>query len=126
MSAFPAEVIDAAKREHEVTLTTRGRNSGAPVKVTIWLSTDGERLFIRSGKGLRRHWPRNLLSHGRATLHLGELAVEVKPRHVTDPEEARSVSRIARAKYGDMVKPSAPGEPLTSGEQATFELLPAD
>jgi hypothetical protein len=43
---------------------------------------------------------------------------------VTDPDEARVSSRLAREKYGSYVKPSAPGEPLTKGEQAVFELLP--
>lgn len=118
-------MIDAAQRHREVTLTTHGRQTGRPFQVTIWLTSDGERLFIRSGGGLGRHWPQNFLARRRATLHLGDLAVEVEPRHVTDPAEARDISHLIRGKYGELVKPSRPGEPLTPGEQATFELLPA-
>ena len=124
VSRFDRRVIEAASTVPEVELTTRGRRSGRPLPVTVWVSTDGERIFIRSGGGLGRHWPQNLLTHGKATLRLGELAVEVTPRHVTDPEEARAVSHLVRGKYGAAVKPSQPGQPPTPGEQATFELLP--
>jgi hypothetical protein len=126
VSGFGRQVIDAAAREREVRLTTKGRKSGDLVSVTIWISTDGRRIFIRSGAGLGRHWTQNFQASGRATLQLGDLAVEVQPRHVTDPSEARAISQVVRQKYGSFVKPSRPGEPLTSGEQATFELLPAD
>ena len=118
-------VFDAAAREKEVTLTTYGRKSGKPNMVTIWITTDGEKLFVRSGKGFRRDWPQNLMARGEAELRVGGQTVKVKPRHVTDPEEARTMSRLMRTKYGAFVKPSKGSEPLTDGEQATFELIPA-
>ncbi len=52
------------------------------------------------------------------------ITTEVRPRHVDDAEEARATSHLARKKYGTYVKPSQPGQPLTRGEQAVFELLP--
>jgi deazaflavin-dependent oxidoreductase (nitroreductase family) len=119
----PAE---AAAKEREVTLTTIGRKSGKPRDVTIWIVTDGRRLFVRSGQAFRRDWPQNLTARGEATLHLGGQAIKVKPRHVTDPDAARSVSQLVRKKYGFGVKASKPGETPTLGEQATFELIPSD
>lgn len=107
-----------------MTLTTTGRTSGKPRKVTIWITTDGDRLYIRSGAGLGRDWPQNLMARGEATLRLGGRNLEVTPRHVTDEDEARSTSHLARKKYGSYVKPSKPGEPLTQGESAAFELIP--
>ena len=118
-------VFEAAAREKEVTLTTYGRKTGKPNKVTIWITTDGEKLFVRSGKGFRRDWPQNLMARAEAELRVGGQTVKVKPRHVTDPEEARTMSRLMRTKYGAFVKPSKGSEPLTDGEQATFELIPA-
>lgn len=117
---------EAAAKEKEVRLTTTGRSSGKPHTVIIWIGTDGRRLFIRSGQGMKRDWPKNLVARGEATLHLGGEKIRVRPRQVTDPEEARSISRLVREKYGQMVKSSSPGEPLTLAEQATFELIPAD
>ena len=48
------------------------------------------------------------------------------PRHVTDPDEARTTSELVRKKYHAPTKQSRPGEPLATAEQAVFELLPAD
>jgi len=126
VSQFPAEVFDVAKREREVQLTTYGRKTGKPHRVTIWIVTDGSRLYIRSGQGMRRDWPQNLLARGEGVIHLGKSAVKVKPRLLTNPDEARAISAIYRRKYGPFVRASKPNQPLTLGEQTTFELLPAD
>ena len=119
-----AGLLAAAAREKEVTFTTYGRRTGKPRRVIIWIATDGQHLFIRSGKGFRRDWPQNLVARGEAELRVGDQTVRVKPRHVTDPEEARAISRLVRAKYGSIVKSSNGSEPLTDAEQATFELIP--
>ncbi len=125
MSQLSAEVLQAAAREREVQLTTLGRKTGEPRRVTIWIGTDGKRLYIRSGQGMRRHWPQNMLAKGEGVVRLAKSEVKVKPRLVTDPAEAREVSAIYRRKYGQFVRPSKPDEPLTLGEQTTFELLPS-
>lgn len=126
MAPFDHDVLETAAREREVTLTTVGRKSGKPYPVTIWVVPDGQRVFIRSGQGLRRHWPQNLLARGEAELQLGKLRVKVKPRLVTEPVEARAVSGLYRRKYGAFVKASKLNQPLTPGEQSTFELIPTD
>ena len=122
--SFPAEVIAAAAREREVKLTTKGRRTGKPHTVTIWVSPDGDRLFIRSGGGLGRDWPQNLMAAGSGVLHVGGKDVPVRARHVTDAAEARAVSGFVRRKYGINVTTSAEGQALTPGEAASFELLP--
>jgi deazaflavin-dependent oxidoreductase (nitroreductase family) len=125
-AALQPEILEAAQNEREVTLTTYGRVTGKPVTVTLWIATDGQRLFIRSGGGFGRDWPQNLIARGEAILNVGGHSIKVKPRHVTDPAEARAVSQLVRKKYGFFVKASKPDQPLTPGEQASFELLPAD
>jgi hypothetical protein len=123
VSTFSAEVLEAAARAREVELTTYGRRTGNPHRTTIWVWGDGRRLFIRSGQGLGRDWPRNLLARGRAVLRIGELDVPVVPRH-TDPVEARGLHHLVESKYGVRPQSSGPGESPTPAEQATFELLP--
>jgi deazaflavin-dependent oxidoreductase (nitroreductase family) len=124
MAEFSQAVIDAAAREREVQLTTYGRRTGTPHRTVMWLSGDGRRLFVRSGGGLGRDWPRNLLARGRGVLHVGGLDVPVAARHVTDAAEARSVSDLVIRKYGSAAQRSPDDGPLTPGEQATFELMP--
>ena len=126
MDRFPRDVVAAAAQEREVTLTTTGRKSGKARTVTVWITTDGERLFIRSGGGMRRDWPQNLEAGGDARLRLGGTSIKVKPRHITEPYEAREVSSLVRRKYGSTIRASRPDQPLTPGEEASFELLPAD
>jgi deazaflavin-dependent oxidoreductase (nitroreductase family) len=118
-------VIEAAKKEREAKLTTYGRKTGKSHDVTIWITTDGRHLYIRSGQGLRRHWPQNLVARDEGVLQLGKTTVRVKPRLVSDPAEARAVSGLYRKKYGPFVKASKTNQPLTPGERATFELIPA-
>jgi len=126
MAGFSSDVLDAAAHQREVRLTTYGRKSGKLHDVTIWIGTDAKHLYIRSGQGMSRHWPQNLVARGAGLLHLGNLQVTVKPRLVTDPAEARTASGLYRRKYGSFVRASKPDQPLTLGEQTTFELLPAD
>lgn len=126
MDRFPIDVLEAVAKEREVRLTTYGRNSGNASTVTIWITADGPRVFIRSGQGLKRHWPQNLLKRPEGTLLIGGRVVRFKSRHVTEPAEARLASRAYGPKYGASVVPSKPSDPPTPGEQATFELLPAD
>lgn len=126
LNDFSADVLEAAAHEREVQLTTYGRKSGKPRSVTIWIGSDGPHLFVRSGQGLRRHWPQNLLGRGEGILHLGKHTVRVKPRLITDGAEARAVSALYKRKYGPFVRASRPDQPLTLAEQATFELLPAE
>lgn len=124
MSQFSPEVLQAAARKREVQLTNTGRKTGKAHTVTIWIGTDGTHLYIRSGQGLRRHWPQNLIARGEGVLRLGKMEVKVKPRLVTHPTEARAVSGLYSGKYGPPVSASKPNQPLTLGEQATFELVP--
>lgn len=126
MSQFASEVIEAAAREREIQLTTYGRKTGKPRRVTIWIGTDGQHLYVRSGEGLRRHWPQNLLARGEGVLNFAKSSIMVKPRLVTDPNEARAVSTLYKRKYGPFVRASKSNQPLTPGEQTTFELLPAE
>lgn len=128
MAGFSQEVLEIAEREREIELETFGRKSGKPSKVIIWITRDGDSLFIRSGGGLTRDWHRNLMHHGRAVLHLsGELAIAVTARHVEDVAEAKRITRAVARKYRD----GADGHdqpddaPPVPAELATFELLPA-
>jgi hypothetical protein len=126
MKQFPSDVLDAMAKEKEVQLTTHGRKTGDESIVTIWIVTDGKKVYIRSGQGMKRHWPKNLLERPEGTVQLDSKVVPFRSRHITDPAEARYSSKLYGPKYGDFVKPSNESDPLTPGEQAAFELLPAE
>ena len=122
--AFESAILETAAREKEVQLTTFGRKTGKPSRRIIWITALNGRLYIRSGLGLTRDWPKNLLANGRAVLHMDGQDVPVRARHVTDPEEARAMHAPVRAKYNAERPSSSGAEPLLPSEQAVFELLP--
>jgi deazaflavin-dependent oxidoreductase (nitroreductase family) len=124
--AFDHAIIETAEREKEVELTTFGRKTGKPSRRIIWISVIGDRLYIRSGLGLTRDWPKNLLANGRAVLHIDGKDVPVRARHVSEPEEARAMHAPVKAKYNAERPRSQGDEPLVASEQAVFELLPAE
>lgn len=126
MAGFDAAVTNAVQTEREVGLTTYGRRTGKPSRRILWAYGDDERIFIRSGQGLGRDWPRNLLANGRGVLHVGGMDVPVRAVHLADIGAARQAGNLGRAKYGETFSTSADGEEPTLGEQATFELLLAE
>jgi deazaflavin-dependent oxidoreductase (nitroreductase family) len=129
MVRFSQEFLNSAEQAHEVELETFGRRTGRPSKVVIWITRDGDSLFIRSGGGLARDWPRNLLHHGRAVLHLSnDLSIPVTARHVVDVAEAKRITGAVARKYraGADGHDQAADAPPVPAELATFELLPAN
>lgn len=126
MAVFDPAVTRAVQTEREIELTTYGRKTGNPSRRILWAYGDDERVFIRSGQGLGRDWPQNLLANGRGILHVGGHDVPVRAVHLTDVGEARRAGALGRAKYGETFSTSAEGEQPVLGEQATFELLAAE
>lgn len=128
MAGFSPEILEAAAREREVEFETFGRKSGKPSRVIIWITRSGDSLFIRSGGGMARDWPRNLQHHGKAVLHLAGQAIPVTARHVDDVAEAKRITRAVRQKYqsGADGHDQPADAPPVPAELATFELLPAD
>ncbi len=124
MTGWDRATLDAAAREREVELTTYGRATGKPSRVTLWIWGDGERLYLRSGGGMGRDWPQNILASGHGILHLAGRDIPVRARHITDAAEARAGAAMVNRKYETTNTPSATDEPLTPAEQATFELTP--
>src|SRR5258708_31662167 len=99
MAEFSRDVIEAAARQREVQITTYGRQTGRPHRVTVWVSDDNGRLFVRSGGGLGRDWPQNLLAGGRGVLHVAGMDVPIQARHVTDLAQARTAAGHLVRKY---------------------------
>lgn len=126
MAGWDQATLDAAAREREVELTTWGRTTGKPTRVILWIWGDGTRLYIRSGGGMGRDWPQNILAGGRGILHLAGRDIPVRARHVTDESEARAGAVMVNRKYETTNQPSPEGGPLTAAEQSTFELTPDD
>jgi deazaflavin-dependent oxidoreductase (nitroreductase family) len=124
-AAFDTATYETAAREKEVELTTFGRKTGKPSRRIIWITATNGRIYVRSGLGMTRDWPKNLQANGRAVLHLDGKDIPVRGRHVTDLEEARAMHAPVKAKYNSERTSSTGDSPPMPSEQAVFELTPA-
>jgi deazaflavin-dependent oxidoreductase (nitroreductase family) len=127
---FDRAIFEAAARDQEVELTTFGRKSGRASRRIIWIMVISDRLYLRSGLGMTRDWPKNLVANGRGMLHMAGQDLPVTARHITDPQEARLLNAqlatsVAGTEFSAERTSSVGDQPLTPAEQAVFELLPA-
>jgi hypothetical protein len=80
--------------------TTRG--AGAPVhRTTIWVVTGDGDAYVRSLKGERGRWYRELMANPDAFLHVEGDAVPVRAVSAADPESVARTTRGFHEKYGD-------------------------
>ena len=122
-----SDLARTAALAREVDLTTFGRATKRPSRRTTWITTDPfGRIHVRSGQGLARDWPRNLLANPRAVLHIDGRDIAVRARQVTDRTELRTSNAALEQKNGWQLPASQPGEAPTPPEQSTFELMPAE
>ena len=108
MSDFDVEVLHALRNVREVAIRTDKHPETA---VIIWIVVAGEDVFVRSFRGPRGRWYRDLAQGGPATLEFGGRRVAVQAEPARDSDSVARVSREFLAKYGSssyaqaMVKP---------------------
>ena len=125
MSSFDAAILDAARTEREVGLTTFGRITNEPARIIVWINVLDDHLYLRSGGGMGRDWTKNLAAHGKGILHLGGSDVPFTARHVTDLAEAKAVTAACAEKYVTNVSSAEDGV-ASPAETARFQLFPVE
>ncbi len=89
--------LDATK---EITVETRRAPDAPAHRTTIWIVTSGQDAFIRSYRGRRGRWYREVLANPTATLLVGRLRIPVRIRTESRPPVVERVSEAYRRKYG--------------------------
>lgn len=108
MTNFDADTLGDLRQVREVRIRT-GKHPGSAV--VIWVVVAGDDVFVRSFRGARGRWYRDLVAGGSATLEFAgrQLAVQAIP--ASDPAAVDGASREFLRKYGPgpyaqaMVKP---------------------
>jgi deazaflavin-dependent oxidoreductase (nitroreductase family) len=93
-------------REQYCYLTTRGRVSGRPHRIEIWLAIDSGTLYMLSGGGTRSDWVKNLRVTPAVTVELGTGTFDGRARIVRDTAE----DGLARALLYDKYAPGYRGD----------------
>ena len=80
-------------------VTTKGRRTGNPHEVEIWLGVVDDTLYLISGNGEGADWYRNALANPEVTVRIDDQTHAGVARAVTDATERRSVGQLLGVKY---------------------------
>jgi hypothetical protein len=121
-TAFDPETLELFDREIEVDIETAA--AGQPVhRTTIWLVVAGGVPLIRSYRGERGRWYREILVEPRGAIHAAGRRIPVRAAHVDDPATIDACSHALQAKYPD--DPATPRMVDAEISGTTLRLEPA-
>ncbi len=93
-----SELLGRIARQGTLCLTTRGRRSGLPRRVTVWFVVDDGAIGLGT-LDERRDWVRNARRNPEVELEVGGARLAGRLRDVTDPTEHGRLRRAMAAKY---------------------------
>jgi hypothetical protein len=120
MPKFDEDTQRALRETKEIAIRT-GKHPAT--SVTIWVVVAGEHVFVRSVRGTKGRWYRDLAGGGPATLEVGGRQVKVQAIPAPDGAEVDRASREYLVKY----RTSPYAEPMVGAEvlPTTLRLEPA-
>jgi hypothetical protein len=123
MIAFPAIVLEALRVKHEVQIETTSPK-GVVHRVIIWIVVVDDVPYVRSVRGAKGRWFRELMRHGDGAVLVGPRRIPVTAELVKNDMENRKVSEAIQAKY---TKPVASVKAMIREEvlPTTAHLAPA-
>lgn len=98
MTVFPAIVLEAFRVKHEVEVETSSPD-GEMHRVIIWIVVVSDVPYVRSVRGAKGRWYRELLRAGEGAIHVGARRIPVRAKRVTDAAENGRVSEAIQQKY---------------------------
>lgn len=100
MNAFAPDVLETVRAARVVAIETTHEPGGAPRETLIWVVVDeADRVLVRSVRGPRGRWYRDLESNPFGALLIDGEAIGFRAEHATDPERVEACSRALAAKY---------------------------
>ena len=90
--------MDRLERQWNCRLTTIGRKTGEPRRVTIWFALEPGRVFLTGSKS-NPQWCRNVRANGRVELEIGGQTLSGNATVIDDPEHAASIRERFVARY---------------------------
>ena len=97
MTTFDADILRDVRGRHEVAIRT-GRHPDS--NVVVWAVAVDDAVFVRSARGAKGRWYRDLAGGDTATLEAGGRRLAVRATPVDDPAVIEHVSGEYRRKYG--------------------------
>ena len=102
MASFTAEQLAAIDAARTVRVETRRTPESPTHRTTIWIVVEDGQVFVRSVRGERGRWYRDLLQVPDGTLHVARQAIPVRAEPAADPAAIEACSRgLERSYAGD-------------------------
>ena len=96
MTKFEPDTLRELRDTHEVAIRTEKHPNSA---VVIWVVVADDEIFVRSVRGSKGRWYRDLAAGGSATLEFAGRRVEVQALPVSDVDPITRASREYLRKY---------------------------
>ena len=97
---FDAETLGLLDETREVRVETRRDEDSRVHRTTIWVVTVDGAVFVRSVRGERGRWYREIRANPMAALHVGDARIPARAVSVTDEATIEAVNRAYQEKYG--------------------------
>jgi hypothetical protein len=96
---FDAAVLELLAAVEEVEIETRPDPAAPSHRVIIWVVVDGGEVFVRSVRGTRGRWYREIRSNPLGALHADGAVIPVRAMPATDAASIERCSRALARKY---------------------------
>ena len=103
--SFDAETLRLLDETKEVRIETRRDGDSPEHRTIIWVVVVEGEVFVRSLRGQRGRWYREISSNPKGALYVENNRLPVRAAHATDDTTVDAVSDAIRSKY----ERSAPG-----------------
>lgn len=99
--SFDADTLRLLDETEEVRIETR-RDESSPVhRRIVWVVVVDGGVFVRSVRGRKGRWYREISSNPEGALHVGERRIPVRAAPATGETTVDEVSEAYRRKYGE-------------------------
>ena len=119
MAKFDTDTLRELRDRQEIAIRTEQHPDTAP---TIWIVVSDTDVFVRSVRGTKGRWYKDLAGGGQATMEYDGRKIAVQAIPATDPASIERASREYLVKY----RSSPYAEPMVRADvlSSTFRLEP--
>ena len=122
---FDAETLRLLEGTKEVRIETRRDADSPEHRTIIWVVVVEGEVFVRSVRGRRGRWYREISSNPEGALHVEDDRIPVRAASVTEGATVDAVSAAFRSKYQQSSPASTEAMVRTETLPTTLKLAPA-
>jgi hypothetical protein len=124
-SSFDAETLRLLDDNREVKIETRRDAESPEHRTIIWVVVVEGEVFVRSVRGPRGRWYREISLNPKGALYVENNRLPVRAAHATDDTTVDAVSDAIRSKYGETSPKSTASMVRPDTLPTTLKLSPA-